>query len=152
AAAKMTIGDSPMTSLQTTIDRRTALKLIGAVGAWQTLAPTIGAAQADVRPFRIHVADEELGDLRRRLANIRWPPDATGKPWSMGTDLAYMKQLVTYWKDRYNWRKQEADLNKFDHYTTVIDGYKIHFIQQKSRNLSAMPIVMSHGYPGTIWE
>jgi pimeloyl-ACP methyl ester carboxylesterase len=148
----MTIGDPLMTSLQNTIDRRSALKLIGAVGAWPALAPTIGAAQADVRPFRIHVADEELSDLRRRLANIRWPPDATGKPWSMGSDLAYMKQLVTYWKDRYNWRKHEADLNKVDHYTTVIDGYKIHFIHQKSRNPSAMPIVMTHGYPGTIWE
>jgi microsomal epoxide hydrolase len=134
------------------MDRRNALKLIGAAGAWPAVAPTLSVAQGDISPFKIHVSNEELTDLRHRLAAMRWPPDATGKPWSMGTDRAYMQQLVAYWKDRYDWRKQEAELNTFDHYTTAINGYKIHFIHQKSRNPSAIPLVMTHGYPGTIWE
>jgi pimeloyl-ACP methyl ester carboxylesterase len=138
--------------LQDTIDRRSALKLIGAASAWSAFAPTIGVAQTDIRPFKIHVSDDELADLRRRLANTRWPPDAIGKPWSMGTDRGYLQKVIAYWKDRYDWRRHEADLNKFDHYTTTIDGYKIHFIHQKSRNSSAMPLVMTHGCPGTIWE
>ena len=135
-----------------TVDRRTVLKLIGAAGAWPAVAPTGAAAQSDITPFKIRVSDDELADLRRRLSNIRWPADATGKPWSMGTDRAYLQQLVAYWKDKYDWRTHEAALNKFDQYTAAIDGYKIHFIHQKSRNPSAMPLVMTHGYPGTLWE
>ena len=77
------------------MDRRRALKVIGATGAWTVLGPTVTGAQADISPFRIRISDAELADLRRRLSNIRWPPDATGKPWSMGTDLAYMKELGT---------------------------------------------------------
>ena len=135
-----------------TVDRRTVLKLIGAAGAWPAVAPAGAAAQSDITPFKIRVSDDELADLRRRLANIRWPADATGKPWSMGTDRAYLQQLMTYWKDKYDWRVHEAALNTLDQYTAAIGGYKIHFIHQKSRNPSAMPLVMTHGYPGTIWE
>jgi pimeloyl-ACP methyl ester carboxylesterase len=141
-----------MAPLENTIDRRSALKLIGAAGAWPAFAPAVGVAQSDISPFKIQVSDDELVDLRRRLSNIRWPPDATGKPWSMGTDRAYMQKLVAYWKDRYDWRKQEADLNTFPQYTTVINGYKIHFIHQKASNPSAVPLVMTHGFPGTLWE
>jgi pimeloyl-ACP methyl ester carboxylesterase len=139
---------------ENTMDRRSALRLLGAAGAWPALSPTLGSAQAptDIQRFRIRVGDDELADLRRRLANTRWPPDATGKPWSMGTDRAYLQQLVAYWKDKFDWRAQEAALNKLDHYTTMIDGYKIHFIHQKSRHASAVPLIMTHGYPGTFWE
>ena len=141
-----------MTVQQTTLDRRTVLKLIGAAGAWPALAPAQAVAQTDVQPVTIDVSDEDLADLHRRLENTRWPPDATGEPWSMGTDRTYLQQLVAYWKDEYNWRAQEAALNRFDHYTTMIDGYKIHFIHQQSRNASAVPLIMTHGYPGTFWE
>jgi len=134
------------------IDRRSALKLIGAAGAWPALAPTVGVAQADISRFTVHVSDDELADLRRRLSNIRWPPDATGKPWSMGTDRAYMQQLTAYWRDTYDWRVHEAALNTLDHYMTTIEGQKVHFIHQKSPNASAMPLLMTHGYPGTLWE
>jgi len=143
--------DVPMTPLHNTIGRRSVLKIIGAA-AWPAVAPIVSMAQPDISPFRIHVSDGELADLRRRLSNVRWPPDATGKPWSMGTDRAYLQQLIAYWRDKYNWRVQEAALNTFDHYTTTIEGQKIHFIHQKSRNASAMPLLMTHGYPGTIWE
>lgn len=142
-----------MTPLEHAVARRNVLKLIGVAGAWSALGPTLGgAAQADVGPFRVHVSDEELADLRKRLSNLRWPPDATGTPWSMGTDRAYLRQLMAYWHDTYDWRAHEAALNAFDHYTTIIEGQKIHFIHQKSRHASAMPLVMTHGYPGTIWE
>jgi hypothetical protein len=133
-------------------DRRTALKLIGVAGAWPAVAPSLGAAQTDIKRFRIHVGDGELDDLRRRLSNIRWPPDANGVPWSMGTDRAYLQQLMAYWRDQYKWRVHEAALNTFDHYLTTIDGQKLHFIHQKSRHQSAMALIMTHGWPGTFWE
>jgi pimeloyl-ACP methyl ester carboxylesterase len=141
-----------MEFLKGTIDRRSALKLIGAAGAWSAWSPAMPTAQSDIQGFKVRISDEELADLRRRLSEVRWPPDATGKPWSMGTDLAFMKQLVAYWKDKYDWRAQETALNSFDQYTTTIDGYRIHFIHQKSRNASALPLMLTHGYPGSIWE
>lgn len=141
-----------MTVQQTHIDRRTVLKLIGAATAWPVVAAAPRAAQTDIQPFRISVSDDELTDLRRRLDHTRWPPDATGEPWAMGTDRAYLQQLVEYWKNEYDWRAQEAALNRFDHYTTMIDGYTIHFIHQKSPHPSAVPLIMTHGYPGTFWE
>jgi len=141
-----------MTFHQHPIDRRDLLKLLGAAGAWPALAPTLGVAQTDISPFKIHVSDDDLADLHRRLSNIRWPPDGTGTPWSMGTDRAYLQQLAAYWRDRYRWRVHEAALNAFDQYTTTIDGQKIHFICQKSRHASAVPLIMTHGWPGTFWE
>jgi pimeloyl-ACP methyl ester carboxylesterase len=141
-----------MTLLQDLVDRRSVLKLLGTAGAWPMLVPTVSAAQTDISRFKIHVSDDELGDLRRRLSNIRWPAETTGTPWSMGTDRAYLQQLVAYWRDQYKWRVHEAVLNTFDHYTTTIEGQKIHFIHQKSRHTSAMPLLMTHGWPGTFWE
>jgi len=141
-----------MTALNDAINRRDALRLLGAAAAWTAVAPTPSAAQADIKAFNVHVDNKDLADLRRRLANTVWPPDATGTPWSMGTDLAYMRQLIAYWKDKYDWRAHEAALNRFDQYTTTIDGQKIHFIHQKSRRPDAIALVMTHGYPGTIWE
>lgn len=140
-----------MSRPKSVIDRRTVLKLMGAAGA-SAAAPTIASAQADIIPFTIQVSDADLADLRRRLSNIRWPPDSTGEPWSMGTDRAYMQGLMAYWRDRYKWRVHEAALNALNQYTTMVEGLKIHFIHQKSRHPSAMPLVMTHGYPGTIWE
>lgn len=143
-----------MRAHQTSVDRRTVLKLMGAASAWPAVAPAPVAAQTptDVQPFRIHVSDADLDDLRRRLERTRWPPDATGEPWAMGTDRAYLEQLVAYWADGFDWRAQEAWLNRFDHYMTMIDGYKIHFIHQRSSNPRAVPLIMTHGYPGTFWE
>ena len=141
-----------MAALQDSIDRRTVLKFIVAAGAWPVLAPASGFAQAGVDPFEFHVSDDELADLHRRLTNIRWPGDSPGDAWSYGTDRAYLQQLVAYWKDDYDWRVHEAALNAFDHYTTTIEGQDIHFIHQKGRGPSPMPLVLTHGWPGTIWE
>ena len=141
-----------MEHLQTAMDRRRALKLLGIAGVWPTLSPSISYTQTDIEEFTINVSENAITDLQRRLENTRWPADATGEPWAMGTDRAYLQQLIAYWKDEYDWRTHEAALNQLDHYTTMIDGYKIHFIHQKSANASAVPLLMTHGYPGTFWE
>jgi len=108
--------------------------------------------RVQISRFEIRVGDAELTDLQQRLANTIWPPDATGEPWSMGTDGAYLRELIAYWKDRYDWRAHESALNRFDHYTATIRGQKLHFVHQRSRHPSALPLVLTHGYPGAIWE
>lgn len=110
------------------------------------------AAQADVAPFTIRVSDEALEDLRRRLAATRWPPAAPGEPWSYGADRAFLEELIAYWRDEYDWRTHEAALNAFDHYTTEIEGQRIHFAHQRSPRERALPLLMTHGWPGTVWE
>ena len=105
-----------------------------------------------VRPFKIHVDDSVLADLKQRLARTRFPGEINGSGWDYGTNLAYLKDLVAYWRDKYDWRAAERRLNQFDQFTTTIDGLDIHFIHQRSRNANAMPIVISHGWPGSIVE
>ena len=153
------------------IDRRTLLKLLGATGASATAASggaLLGgrtaaaapsahaagatAAQDEIDTFEVRVSDADLEDLQRRLENIRWPPDSPGAPWSYGTDRAYLQELIEHWRDRYDWRAHESQLNSFNHYTTTIDGQLIHFIQERGRGPAPLPLVMSHGWPGTIWE
>lgn len=158
----MTEDEPKKTQLDSGADRRSVLKLISAASVWpaiapatvapQTLAAQPVAAQGDISSFKIHVSDDDLADLRHRLTNIRWPPEATGEPWAMGTDLTYLKELVAYWRDKYKWRVHEAAMNTFDHYVTIIEGQKIHFIHQKSGNPSAIPLLMTHGWPGSFWE
>lgn len=115
--------------------------------------PAIGAAQVPaIVPFRIAIPDATLRDLKARLAAPRFPSEITGSGWSYGTDLAYLKELVAYWRDRFDWRAQERALNQFDQFTTNIDGLDIHFIHQKSRHPNAMPLVLTHGWPGSIVE
>ena len=137
------------------VDRRSVLKALGTAGAalarpglsWGALA-----AQRDIEPFEIRVPDQELDDLRRRLGMARWPPDSPGEPWSYGTDRAYLQELIAYWRDDYDWRVHERELNSFDHYMTTIEGQRLHFVHQRSRGSSSFPMVMTHGWPGTVWE
>ncbi len=157
---------APTEHPHTTIDRRTLLKLMSAAGASAAVLPAAGAfgtptplalhasgaRQSDIEPFEIHVSDEELRDLGRRLASPRWPGDSPGEPWSYGTDRAYLQELVSYWRDQYDWRAHEADLNSFNHYTTTIDGQRLHFVHHRCQGANPMPLVMTHGWPGTIWE
>ncbi len=107
---------------------------------------------AGVEAFEVRVDDRELEDLSRRLRSPRWPPDSPGEPWSYGTDRAYLEELIAYWRDEYDWRTHEAALNAFNHYTTTIDGQRIHFVRQEGVGPAPMPLVMTHGWPGTIWE
>ena len=105
-----------------------------------------------VVPFRIHVPDSVLGDLKDRLARTRFPDQIAGSGWEYGTDLAYLKELVAYWRTTFNWREQERRLNAFTQFTTNIDGIDVHFIHQRSPNPNAFPIVMTHGWPGSFFE
>lgn len=113
---------------------------------------------ADIRPFTIDVADEVLDDLRSRLHNTRWPEAETVDDWSQGTPLAYVQDLCAYWSDIYDWRRREAALNRFDQFVTVlgeeegIDGLDIHFVHHRSPHDDAMPLILSHGWPGSIVE
>jgi len=108
--------------------------------------------QAAVTPYKIHVSDEVLKDLKARLAQTRLPNEISGSGWEYGTDLAYLTQLVAYWKDRFDWRAQERKLNAFDQFITTIDSVAIHFIHQRSKEPNAMPLVLTHGWPGSIVE
>lgn len=107
---------------------------------------------AAVRPFTIDVAESVLDDLRARLGRTRFPDQLDDVGWDYGTDLGYMRELVTYWRDEFDWRAQERRLNAFDQFKTVIDGLDIHFIHQRSPVEGAMPLIITHGWPGSIAE
>lgn len=105
-----------------------------------------------VRPFTIDVPDEVLVDLRERLARTRLPDDLPGTAWDYGTDREYLEELLAYWRDEFDWRSQEWLLNGFDHFKTDIDGLDVHFIHQRSPHEDALPLVITHGWPGSIME
>jgi epoxide hydrolase len=110
-----------------------------------------GAAQA-LRPFRIAITDAELADLRERLHEARLPDQIPGTGWDFGTDMAYLRELIDYWADQYDWRAHEARINAFDQYTTTIDGENVHFIHARSPEPDALPLILTHGWPGSIVE
>jgi len=105
-----------------------------------------------IKPFEIDVPDEVLEDLKRRLAATRFPQQIDDTGWSYGADLAYIRELVTYWKDQYDWRAHEAALNRFPQFTTVIHDQRIHFIHALSKHADATPIILMHGWPGSVVE
>ena len=109
-------------------------------------------ADAEIRPFRVEVSDEALDDLRNRLAGTRWPDEVPGAGWSRGVPLGYLKELAGYWRDGFDWRKQEAELNQVPQFTTEIDGQTIHFLHVRSPEPGALPLIVSHGYPGSVVE
>jgi microsomal epoxide hydrolase len=102
--------------------------------------------------MRIEVPEEVLDDLRRRLAAARFPDQIPGSGWSYGTDGAYLRELCSYWRDKFDWRAQEALLNRFEHYHTSIDGQKLHFVHARSKLPGALPLVITHGWPGSVFE
>jgi pimeloyl-ACP methyl ester carboxylesterase len=121
----------------------------GLLGAQGSPAPP--PTDAVVR-FKIQVSDAMLADLQQRLARTRFPGEIPGTGWDYGTDLAYLKQLVEYWRDGFDWRAAEHRLNQFDQFTTNIDGVDIHFVHQRSRNPKALPLAITHGWPGSFAE
>jgi len=106
----------------------------------------------DIQPFKIEVSQSALDDLADRLARTRWPGELPGLGWSRGVPLAYIKELAEYWRTSYDWREQEARLNRFPQFTTTIDGQNIHFLHVRSPELDAMPLIITHGYPGSVVE
>ena len=107
---------------------------------------------SDISPYRIEVPNAVLDDLKERLARTRWPEAEIVDDWSQGIPLAYTRELAGYWADGYDWRSREAALNRFDHYLTEIDGLDIHFIHQRSPHDDALPLLITHGWPGSVVE
>ena len=131
----------------------TRAALVALVVCSVSLFRSAGAqSQPPVVLFRIQVGDDVLTDLRQRLARARLPGEIQGASWDYGTDLRYLRELVEYWRDRFDWRAAERRLNAFDQFITNIDGIDVHFIHQRSRNPNAMPLAITHGWPGSIAE
>ena len=108
---------------------------------------------AAVRPFELHVADDVLNDLKARLARVRWPDEPPGAaPWQYGADLRYLRELVTYWRDGFDWRAQEAKLNALPQYVASVADIDLHFVHVPGKGPNPLPLLLSHGWPGSIWE
>src|SRR6478609_9574051 len=122
-----------------------------AAAATTLLSPQPAAAEA-IRPFRVKVPDEVLTDLRRRILATRWPERETVTDQSQGVPLATMQKLAHYWATDYDWRKIEARLNALPQFITEIDGLDIHFIHVHSKHDNALPLIVTHGWPGSITE
>ena len=139
-------------------DRRRLLATTGigiAVAGAASFVPWQASAQAagdGVRPFRASVPEKDLVDLRQRIAATRWPDRETASDQSQGTQLAKLQELLRYWGTDYDWRKAEARLNALPQFITTIDGVDIHFIHVRSRHPNALPIIISHGWPGSVIE
>ncbi|SDQ70388.1 epoxide hydrolase family protein [Thermostaphylospora chromogena] len=106
----------------------------------------------DIRPFRIDIPQEQLDDLRERLARVRFPDEAPGGGWEMGVPVGYLADLVRYWATGYDWREYEAKINAFPQFTTTIDGQNVHFLHVRSPEPGAIPLLLTHGWPGSIVE
>jgi len=115
-------------------------------------APRAATEDASIRPFRVRVSDEALADLRRRIQATQWPEKETVTDASQGVQLATMQKLARYWATEYDWRKVEAKLNSYPQFITNIDGLDIHFIHVRSKEKNALPIIVTHGWPGSIIE
>src|SRR5262252_8132764 len=122
-----------------------------ATAAYPAVAPAADTRTA-IRPFRVNVPDADLADLRRRLLATRWPDKETVADRSQGVQLEKLQSLVRYWGDGYDWRKVEARLNALPQFTTNIDGLDIHFIHVRSPHKNALPLIITHGWPGSVIE
>src|SRR6185437_5631194 len=103
-------------------------------------------------PFRLHVPDEVLDDLRDRLSRTRLPDEVPQSEWRYGTSLAYMRRLIPHWRDQFDWRAHEAALNAFDQFRVQLHGIDVHFIHQRGVGPRPMPLLLVHGWPGSVWE
>jgi len=111
-----------------------------------------GHQSTEIKPFRIDVPQADLDELRDRLTRTRWPDALAGVGWDYGIPVDYLKELAEYWRSKYDWRKHEESLNKFPQFTTTIDGQNIHFLHVRSPEPDAMPLIITHGWPGSIVE
>ena len=113
---------------------------------------TATGSDDEIRPFRIDVPKSDLDDLHERLARTRWPMELRDVGWSRGVPVSYLRDLAEYWRTSFDWRKQEAALNAFPQFTTTIDGQPIHFLHVSSPEPDALPLVITHGFPGSVAE
>jgi pimeloyl-ACP methyl ester carboxylesterase len=136
------------------LTRRSVLAGIAALGAIGLLygQPVAMAEDNTIRPFEVHIPEEALAKLRERIAETRWPDPETANDQSQGIQLAKLKPLVEYWGTGYEWRRAEAKLNTLPQFMTTIDGVDIHFIHVRSPHPNALPLIMTHGWPGSVFE
>jgi pimeloyl-ACP methyl ester carboxylesterase len=140
-----------MSEMSTSHTRRGVLAGSMAVAA-STLTSTAARADAAIRPFRVSFPDDALTDLRRRISATRWPEPETVNDPSQGVQFSTMQKLARYWATDYDWRKCESKLNALPHFITEIDGLDIHFIHVRSRQGNALPMIVTHGWPGSVIE
>lgn len=113
---------------------------------------TLESKTAGIAPFKISVPQEDVDNLKYRLKHARWPSDVQGDGWQYGVPLRYLKKLVEYWLSEFDWRKQEEKLNQYPQFTCQIDGANIHFIHVRSQEPNALPLLLTHGWPGSFVE
>src|SRR3984893_17746382 len=147
-----------MTHLSSSPDRRQLLSraaiglaALSTAGLFPAVAAETAGSEA-IRPFRIDIPEEDLADLKRDLPATRWPEKETVADDSQGVPLAMLQDLVRYWATGYDWRKVEARLNALPQFITEIDGLDIHFIHVRSKHDNALPLIVTHGWPGSIIE
>src|SRR5271154_4779104 len=114
--------------------------------------PTAAAGKGEIRPFRVKFAEEMLVDMRRRINTTRWPDRETVTDESQGVQMAAIKEIARYWGTDYDWRRCESKLNSLPQFMTEIDGLDIHFIHVRSKHENALPLIVTHGWPGSIIE
>src|SRR6202051_589066 len=134
--------------------RRSFLAASAAAGAVRPLPAQMPAAAGDpaIRPFRVNVPEADLADLRKRIAATKWPEREQVADASQGVQLATMQKLAQYWANEHDWRKCEAKINAVPNFITEIDGLDIHFIHVRSKHENALPLIVTHGWPGSVIE
>jgi pimeloyl-ACP methyl ester carboxylesterase len=136
--------------LSSRMSRRRLLQTAAAIASFAAVGPAF--AGPAIVPFKYHAPQSALDDLKRRLAQARFPERETATDWSQGVPLGKLQALVEYWETEYDWRRCEATLNGFAQYRTEIDGLDIHFLHVRSRHADALPILITHGWPGSVIE
>jgi epoxide hydrolase len=116
------------------------------------MSETNRTCDSEIRPFQIDIPQADLDDLGERLARTRWPAELPGAGWAAGVPVSYLKDLAAYWGTGYDWRAHEARLNQFPQFTTVIDGQTVHFVHVRSAEVGALPLIITHGWPGSVVE
>lgn len=131
-----------------------AIGWLAALSVCVAIATRVAGAQAPeaIRPFTVNISDSAIADLKARLALARIPEPLHGPGWTLGTDTAYLRELIEYWRTRFDWRAQERRLNQFEQFTTTIDGLQIHFLHRRSARADALPLLITHGWPGSFVE
>src|SRR3954452_7380273 len=124
----------------------------GALGLIVEQIPAAAQGNSAIRPFKINVSEDALANLRRRIAATQWPEKETVEDQSQGVQLATLQELARYWAADYDWRKCEARLSALPQFITEIDGLDIHFVHVRSKHENALPLVINHGWPGSIIE
>jgi pimeloyl-ACP methyl ester carboxylesterase len=105
-----------------------------------------------IKPFTVSIPQHILDDLQERLAHVRWPDEIEQAKWALGADLSYMKDLVDYWRTRFDWRQQENQINSFKNFRLEVDGFGVHFIHERGKGPNSLPLVITHGWPGSFVE